>query len=41
MKVLFYIDGVSNSVDNDVQRDVMSKLGQSLNEQAQIEIVDT
>lgn len=41
MKVLFYIDGVSNSVDNNVQRDVMSKLGQSLNEQAQIEIVDT
>lgn len=41
MKILFYIDGVSNSVDNDVQRDVMTKLGQSMAEEFKIEIVDT
>lgn len=41
MKVLFYIDGVSNSVDNDVQRDVMMKLGNALTEDISLEIVDT
>lgn len=41
MKILFYIDGVSNSVDNDVQRDVMTKIGRSITEDIKIEFVDT
>jgi hypothetical protein len=41
MKILFYIDGVSNSVDNDVQRDVMNKLAASVSNDKDIEIIDT
>ena len=41
MKILFYIDGVSNSVDNDVQRDVMNKLAASVSNGKDIEIIDT
>ena len=41
MKILFYIDGVSNSVDNDLQRSVMNKLALNISKEHTVEIVDT
>ncbi len=40
-KILFYIDSVSNSVDNDLQRSVMDKLALNISKDHTVEIVDT